>query len=184
MEMLVALLLCVALFILGTLMLYRQIRNKIKDRTAKFKFTFAIPFLIAIIVCIITYNWTVEFNMRLYSNVIANTGYASAKKVEKFFKENNRIPDETEFRAIIDLLAKTSPYDSSFRALINSITIDESGVITITAREKLSWDKIAGKTVTFTPNLSKNPITWDCTRGTLPGKYLPKHCQRENKEPE
>ncbi len=59
---------------------------------------------------------------------------------------------------------------------VNSVAVGNNGVITITYNAKVD---ATDNTITITPSASatSGSITWDCTGGTVQGKYRPATCR-------
>jgi type IV pilus assembly protein PilA len=87
------------------------------------------------------------------------------KNVEAYFEEHQEFPDTSADIALSE--ASTSP-------VVESITVSDGGLITLTLRGNTTVD---GKTIELVPEADDGNISWDCTGGTLELKHRPSGCR-------
>ena len=57
---------------------------------------------------------------------------------------------------------------------VSGVAVGASGLITVSYKTDAN---LAGKTITMAPTANTGSITWDCTGGTVDGKYRPQKCR-------
>lgn len=86
--------------------------------------------------------------------------------VAMFYNENQSFPQGAEISTV---------YDGTLQGrYVSQVDLGANGVITITFASGI----LDGQTIVLTPDEGTAQISgWDCTAGTVNGRYLPRACQ-------
>jgi type IV pilus assembly protein PilA len=101
---------------------------------------------------------------------LATTASACKASVSEYYQTQNEFPATQSVSGCDDITTK----------YISSVTVNASGVITVTASTASGAlpDAAAGDYVlTPTPNATQGTIAWSCTGSSIPAKYLPANCR-------
>jgi type IV pilus assembly protein PilA len=102
------------------------------------------------------------------AKVTEGLSLASAGKtaVSEYFSANGELPDDNTEAGMADpeAIAGNS---------VDSVTVAAGGVITVA----FSTEPIPGQTILLSPETADGKVVWDCTGGTLEGKYRPSSCR-------
>ncbi len=102
------------------------------------------------------------------AKVTEGLSLASAGKtaVSEYFSANGALPDS-------NLKAGMAPPNDISGNSVDNVTVTTDGLITVV----FSAPTIKTKSITLKPKTSAGKIVWDCTGGTLEGKYRPSSCR-------
>lgn len=98
------------------------------------------------------------------------TGVAAENYVATYWKDNGTLPTPSDVAAFVNSVPH--PY-------VVRIDLDpKNGVLTLTLSNSIGPP--AGKSLQLTPSEDANgQVTWRCSRGEIPAKYLPASCRGE-----
>jgi Tfp pilus assembly major pilin PilA/TM2 domain-containing membrane protein YozV len=95
------------------------------------------------------------------------TVQSTIEKVEEFIKREKFYPTSNHEAGLADNITGDR---------VKSILLSKEGVLTATLSGK-KGNPLNGQTLVWVPRLEGNSVQWDCSGGTLPGKYRPEQCR-------